>query len=223
MRNLLKRIMATPGSNRAKRSSSPKRPIRGYHHGNLRRALLDAAAKILEANDAGELGLRAVARMAGVSQAAPYRHFADKQALLAAVAEEGFRTMSEAMRHAAASARDPAERLLGLGVGYVEFATAHRAHFRVMFGRELIDKSQFPDLAKAASEAFSVLYDTILECQRAGVTRRDDPAEQAFAAWSIVHGLANLIVNEQLSLAGKSPATLALDITRNLIDGMRPR
>ncbi len=213
--------MATPGSNRAKRSPSSKRRTRGYHHGNLRHALLDAAARMLEANDAGELGLRAVARMAGVSQAAPYRHFADRQALLAAVAEEGFRTMTEAMLQAAASARDPAERLLGLGVGYVEFATGHRAHFRAMFARELIDKSPYPDLAKAASEAFSVLYDTILEGQRARATRRGDPSEQAFAAWSIVHGLAHLIVNEQLALAGKSPATLARDIVRNLLDGMR--
>jgi len=213
--------MIMSSSDRAKRSPSSNRRTRGYHHGNLRRALLDAAAKLLEANDAGELGLRAVARMAGVSQAAPYRHFADKQALLAAVAEEGFRTMTEAMLRAAESARDPAERLLGLGVGYVEFATTHRAHFRAMFGRELIDKSPYPDLAKAAGEAFLVLYDTILECQRAGVTRRGDPAEQAFAAWSIVHGLAHLIVNEQLALAEKSPATFASNIVRNLLEGMR--
>src|ERR1700693_5459913 len=113
------------------------KPPNRYHHGDLPRALLDAALHIVETQGTEALTLRAVARRAGVSQAAPYRHFASKEAILAAVAEDGFRSLIAAMRESVATCgEDPLGRLRAVGLGYVTFATSHPSHFRVMFGRE---------------------------------------------------------------------------------------
>jgi AcrR family transcriptional regulator len=109
-----------------------------YHHGDLRRALLDAALEVLSAEGAAALTLREVARRAGVTHAAPYRHFTDKQALLATVAEEGFRMLAAEMtRGAAPHASDPRRALEAIGAAYVRFATSQRAHFQVMFGKDI--------------------------------------------------------------------------------------
>src|SRR5256885_2131329 len=139
-----------------------------YPHGNLRRALLDAALALVERQGAGALTLRAAARRARVSQAAPYRHFRDKEALLAAVAEEGFRAMTAGMRRAAAfHAGDPLGRFQAHGLAYIEFASGHPAHFRVMFGRVAADRSVHPGLMQAAAEAFGLLVGAIRDCQEA--------------------------------------------------------
>lgn len=169
-----------------------------YHHGNLRRALLDAALRLVQTESPKALTLRAVARLAGVSQTAPYRHFADKDALLAAVAEEGFRDMAAAMRQAIAVHDEPLARFRALGLTYVEFAAGHPLHFRLMFGRELADRAAQPSLAEAASETFALLTESVIECQRSGLVREGNPDHLAVAAWSTVHGLAALVVNGQL-------------------------
>lgn len=170
-------------------SRSPKR---SYHHGDLRRALLDAAVEILAEDGAHVLTLREVARRVGVTQAAPYHHFADKEAILAALAEEGFVKLYDAM----ASARDaagskPAARLQAMGKGYVDFAVKHPAHFRIMFVR-LVDIPRYPSLHVAADRAFTALLEGIVLAQKAGVVRRGNPAELALLAWSTMHGLAML-------------------------------
>ena len=134
----------------------PRRPKR-YHHGDLPRALLDAALHIVETQGTEALTLRAAARSAGVSQAAPYRHFTNKEAILAAVAEEGFRSLMGAIRQATAAGEGPLGRLRGVGIGYVTFATSHPSHFRVMFGREMADRSASPSLRRLATETFERL------------------------------------------------------------------
>ncbi|MBI4591031.1 MAG: TetR/AcrR family transcriptional regulator [Candidatus Rokubacteria bacterium] len=208
---------------RAAGSGAGKR--RGYHHGDLRRALLAAALRLLETEGPRALTLRAVARRAGVSQAAPYRHFADKQALLAAVAEEGFRAMTEAMRRATTEHPDnPLGRLHALGLAYVGFASGHPSHFRVMFGREIADRSAYPSLGAAAQEAFALLLEAIADCQRAGFVRPGDLEELALSAWSIVHGLSALLVDSQLhGLQEKGQEHLAQTVTQILFLGLGPR
>ena len=169
--------------------------------------MLDAALGLVEEEGASALTLRAAARRAGVSQAAPYRHFACKEALLAAVAEEGFRTMGQAMREArAAEGDDPLARFRALGLAYVDFAMTHPAHFRVMFGRAAANRSAYPSLQEAAGETFDLLVTAIADCQRAGLVRPGDPVELALAAWSATHGLASLWVDGQL--AGRAGGTL---------------
>jgi len=195
-----------------------------YHHGNLRRALLDAALALVEREGADALTLRAAARRAGVSQAAPYRHFRDKEALLAAVAEEGFRAMTEAMRQAAAPhAGDPLGRLRACGLAYVEFATGHPAHFRVMFGRVAADRSAHPRLIEAAAEAFGLLVGGIRDCQNAGVVRNGDPEELALCAWSATHGLSALAVDGQLDKSARGLGEFAQAVIGNVFLGLGRR
>jgi len=194
---------------------------KGYHHGDLPRALLDAALHIVETQGTAALTLRAAARLAGVSQAAPYRHFANKEAILAAVAEDGFRSLMAAMRRAAGGGDGPLERLRGVGLGYVTFATEHPSHFRVMFGREMADRSAFPALRQIATETFNVVVDAISDCQRSGLVRSEEPpADLALTAWSSVHGLSALLVNGVLD---KPVAAVAELVTRDLFLGLGRR
>jgi AcrR family transcriptional regulator len=212
-------------SMRPRRSARPPAGRRGrYHHGDLRRALLDAAFRLVRSGGPPALTLRAAARLAGVSQAAPYRHFADKQALLAAVAEEGFRAMTAAMRRAMSPHGDePLLKFRALGLGYVGFARSHPAHFRVMFGPELADRSAYPSLAEAAAEAFTLLVAAIADCQKAGFAREGDPEEFAVTAWSTVHGLSALIVNGQMGGRDAPIDELGERVTQNLFLGLGQR
>jgi AcrR family transcriptional regulator len=210
---------------RAGRSASRAARRRRYHHGNLRQALVKAALELVRTEGAEGLTLRAAARRAGVSQAAPYRHFADKDALLAAVAEEGFRAMVAAMGAALAAAGDePLARFRALGQAYVGFARGHRSHLRVMFGREVADRAAYPGLQEAAGAAFRLLVDAIADCQRAGLVRAGDPEELAVSAWSMVHGFSALLVDGQLDVVEhRSGAELADSVARDLFLGLGDR
>ena len=199
----------------------PKRPNR-YHHGDLPRALLDAALHIVETQGTEALTLRAVARLAGVSQAAPYRHFANKEAILAAVAEDGFRSLITAMRQSVQDCGDlPLARLRAVGLGYVTFATSHPSHFRVMFGRDMADRSVFPALRQVASDTLAMVVDAIADCQRAGLVRSEEPApDLALTAWSSVHGLSALLIDGVLD---RPVAEVAEMVTRDLFLGLGVR
>ncbi|SRR6266498_3898965 len=196
-----------------------------YHHGKLPKALVAAAVKLVESGGVGALTLRGAARKAGVSQAAPYRHFTDKQALLAAVAEEGFRSLTEAMRQATAPHEgDPLGRFHALGRAYVDFAMAHPAHYRIMFGQAAADRSAYPLLKAAAQETFGLLVAAIQDCQRAGVVRPGDAEELALAAWSASHGLSSLAVDGQLSVMGeRSREALIQAVMANIFFGLGSR
>ncbi len=170
-------------------------PKHAYHHGDLRAALIDAAVQILEKRGEEALTLRAVARHVGVSQAAPYHHFADKVAILAAVGEEGFLHLSAAMEDAKATAgRGPRDILRALGVAYVRFAVRHPSHFRVMFSGILASRD-CGSLHVAAGRSFELLLGAVLAAQQAGVLIDGDPARLALYSWSMVHGLAMLHLN----------------------------
>jgi AcrR family transcriptional regulator len=194
---------------------------RPYHHGNLRAALVDAALELVEREGAEALTLRAVARAAGVSPAAPYRHFTDKRALLAAVAEEGFRLLASALRGAGDAGADPRARFRARGLAYVGFATRHPSHFRVMFGRELADRSGYPGLRDAAQAAFDALVDGVRDAQKAGAMREGDPRELGLTAWAAMHGLAMLFLDGRLqSLYGHPVEELVATVGRNLYRGL---
>jgi len=195
--------MTKPRSSPPASEDSIEKPVGAYHHGDLRRALIEAALEHIERDGPKELSLRSVARRAGVSSAAPYRHFPSRDALLAAVAEEGFRTLAEGIREAAAAhPDDPLARLREAGVAYVLFAAAHPAHYSVMWAPGLFEQADHPSFRVAAADALSLLFDAITDCQHAGLVRDDPLPQLAMVAWSGVHGLASLISNGQLSALG---------------------
>jgi AcrR family transcriptional regulator len=180
---------------------------RAYHHGDLRRVLVEAAARLVAERGLRGVTLREVGRRAGVSHAAPYHHFADRDALMAAVAEEGFRRFDTAQTAAAAAAGPaPRARLTALGVAYVRFAAAHPHHFRLMFRPELWKPGAYPGLAAVAARTFARLSETVGAC-RGG----EDPQLPALLAWSAIHGLATLWLDG--ALAGGNPAGTALSQT----------
>jgi AcrR family transcriptional regulator len=167
-----------------------------YHHGDLKRALIDEALALVEEKGVAGLTLRETARRVGVTQAAPYRHFADKEALVAAVAEEGFRTMLDRIRRTLASApANPLARLQAIGASYARFAADQPARFRVMFGREVATSHGHTGVWDAAQASFGELLREIAAAQRAGVLPAGDPRRAARATWSAVHGLAFLLVD----------------------------
>ena len=203
------------------------KPAGAYHHGALRQALVDAALEIIERRGPKALSMRAVARRAGVSSAAPYRHFCSRDELLAAVSEEGFSTLAEHIREAIAAHPDaPLARFGETGVAYVRFAAAHPAHYAVMCTPGLFDKTAHPSVQAAASDALALLFEAIADCQSSGLVRSDPPADLAMVAWSAVHGLASLISSGQLSalgLASRDVDSLARTLALSLLSGMRTR
>lgn len=178
-----------------------------YHHGDLREALVSAAVSIIEKDGVDALTLREVGRRVGVSQAAPYHHFKDKDALLAAVAEEGFRKLSEAMEDARAVVTGARARVRAIGVGYVRFAVRHPSHFRVMFAG-IIQVANHPSLHEAGDRAFGILVEGIEAGQKAGILRKGPVIELAALAWSMMHGLSMLYVNGILDGPGGPPETI---------------
>jgi len=162
---------------------------RRYHHGDLRRGLIDAARQILEADGPSALSLRAVARQAGVSPAAPYHHFKDKAELLGAVAQEGWRALQLRMIQAKAGVSAD-ERLAALGVAYVGFARENPALYRVMYEAARQSQATGSALGDGQGATYSVLRDTMVEC--GGEPDGPDLELAALAAWSSAHGLAEM-------------------------------
>lgn len=151
-----------------------------YHHGDLRAALIGAAEALLDAG--GEISLREAARQAGVTPTAAYRHFADKDALLAELALRGFTEFGRALGEAAA--RAPEQALVAMGRAYIRFALARPGRFRLMFGPLLARLTpQHPALKEASGQAFAALQGA------AG-----DP-DEALRRWGMVHGLAHLLLD----------------------------
>jgi AcrR family transcriptional regulator len=187
----------------------------GYHHGELRRALLDAGIAAIDKHGVDALNLRELAIRAGVSSGAPYHHFADREALLAAIAQEGFGYLEAAMiRERDAAPDDAASRLTALGRAYVSFATAHRGHFRVMFRGDLIG-----ELVEAKPRAFQLLWNAMEDCQRSGVAPAGDLQPLVLTAWSAVHGLATLWIDGALPYKNLDPERLAPTVA-NLLSRM---
>ena len=169
--------------------SDARRP---YHHGHLRQAVIDSAVAEVEAVGASALSMRAVARRAGVSHAAPAHHFGDKAGIFTAVAIEGFELMTEAIAPVAFADGG----FVAGGAGYVEFALGHPGHFEVMFRPALYHRED-PRLVEASERAFEVLFESARHAvELQGLD--DDPEGLAIAGWSLAHGLATLWLQSNL-------------------------
>lgn len=173
-----------------------------YHHGDLRAALVQAGRDIVAAHGLAELTLRAVARRVGVSATAPYRHFASLEALLGAVAVQGFREFAQALR-LADNFPDPSTALLGQGVAYVRFALEHPGLFRLIFGGTLPRGDA--ELEVAGAEAYAVLTARVATVWPPAIA-----ADLALACWSMMHGLACLALDGRLPPEAGTPEVLAV-------------
>jgi AcrR family transcriptional regulator len=181
-------------------------PTKPYHHGDLRRALLDEALRTIQTRGVEHLTLRTVGQRLGVSRSALYRHFADKQALLATVGKEGFRML----RHVVVQAWEHDGRgrtgFEAMARAYVQFAVEHPSHYRVMFGGFIESAAKDTDFIGEARAAFQALVDALVELQTDGVIRQDDSVLIARYAWALVHGTAMLVIDGQLREAGQREA-----------------
>ena len=182
----------------ARTKSPARKPSRQYHHGNLRRGLLDEALAMIRTDGVEGLTLREIGTRLGVSRTALYRHFADKNALLEEVATEGFRTLRQELL----GAWDAGGRGLAgfdqMGAAYVRFAVANPSHYRVMFGKFVEPSGHLPELETEAAGALHALVDALIALQREGLVRADEPMTQARFVWALVHGVAMLAIDGQL-------------------------
>ena len=186
---------------------------RPYHHGDLRHALINAALVGLEEGGTGALSLRGLAERVGVSRTAPYRHFAGKKALLAAVAASGFVRFTEALR--AANGRNAGKRLAAIGRAYCAFARQNPGLLRLMFGpREGPDRLS-PELVAASGDAYAELYGAVCAVLEKEGLAIDRAHVASLAVWSLVHGLSNLMLDQvgPITASGFSDDALVTAIT----------
>jgi len=168
---------------------------RSYHHGDLRATLMQAALESIEAHGTEQLSLRALARLAGVSPNAPYRHFPSKRCLLAALITRGFGDLERSVRRAARGAGDePGERLLAAGLSYVAFALEHPTRYHLMFSTVLGDFSDYQELQKAVDRSYAVVLAIIEELLSRPGAPDMSVAEAGGACWTAVHGLSSLLL-----------------------------
>lgn len=180
-----------------------------YHHGNLRDALIQSALDILQTEGPENLSLRTLARATGVTQAAPYSHFKDKSALLAAIAETGFRRLALAMAAAATGVQNPQARLEKLMTAYVRFAVENRPLFRLMFSNTLSDMKPFPTLAMTAGKSYA-LISAALSAQNLSAQKpaQADAGVLTVAVWSLCQGLSSLLIDDRLDVTRHGAADI---------------
>ena len=190
------------------------RRAKPYHHGHLREALLRAAIRLIADVGPTAFTLREVARRARVSHNAPYRHFRDRDDLMAAVAAQGYRELTQAMMQAAGPKTDALERLKSAGLGYVTFALRRPEHFTVMFDAPISEREN-PESAEAAKQAFMTLLGFVKSSQDEGRLPAGDSHQMALLAWTRVHGIAKLAITGRLPFRSNTEilkfANFALD------------
>lgn len=200
-------------------------PAKTYHHGDLRRALLDSAWELLAEGGIPAVTLRATARRAGVSHSAPHHHFADKAGLIAAMTADGFDQLRRALQSAWDGDGSPVERLAAVGVAYVVFAYDRRDMFALMNRPELHRTASRAATDGVGREAYLVLERAVDRCQQDGFLPAGSPAPWALLAWSGVHGLSMLLIDEWVhpqELGVPDVAALAAGVVASLGHGLRP-
>jgi AcrR family transcriptional regulator len=171
-----------------------------YHHGDLKNALIEAGADILSQDGVSGLSLRKVALKAGVSHTAPYAHFVDKQALIAAISTEGYRRLYEAL--AAAVQRhenDPARQLVEGAWAYLQFALHDIDHFKIALSGAVEKEKDYPAFVEMARQNFALLVKIVETCQAAKILKRGPADLTAVSVWSLIHGFVSLILEDQIS------------------------
>jgi AcrR family transcriptional regulator len=204
----------------AARARSARR--RRYHHGDLPSALIAEARRILERTGPESISFRAIARGAGVSQTAPYNHFASKEHLLGTLARTGFIELEWAQSSAAGAARTPAGQIERLGLAYVRFACRNPQLYRLMFGVGMPGWRSYPEVLSAMKASFMPLQAALTSYYAAKGTSATVVQAAAVAAWSLVHGLSMLLIDGALEVPREGDAAEALSamVTAWLVAGL---
>jgi len=190
-----------------------------YHHGDLKNALIKAGTEILASEGLGGLSLRKVAKQAGVSHAAPYAHFKDKQALIAAISTEGFKqlyTQIESVKETYQA--NPESLLIETAWAYVQFALNEPDRFKLMFSSALEMEKEYPDFVESSQRAFRQVLDIVEICQGANILKSGDSELIALSLWGTVHGFISLLLEGQIShrILEKAPLKdILVSIIRN--------
>lgn len=220
-------MAGTSGKQTAAKSTArpSKARQRDYHVGNLDQLLVEEGTRLLRKEGLHELSLRKVARSAGVSHTAAYRHYDDKNALLAAIALNGFRRLhgyqDAAIRE---SGSDLNQRFLNLGWVYVQFALENPEYARIMYGGAGLDFADYRELATASRRSYRELLMSVRLCQRNNLIASGRAKQKTLAAWSIVHGLSMLLLDGQFPAPTDDAAAmekLVKDVIVNLYFGLR--
>lgn len=197
---------------------------RAYHHGRLPEALIEAAIACIEQAGMHGLTIREVARRADVSHQAPYHYFADRGALVAAVAETGFRSLYERLKARIAKVGEN-DRMEALFMAYVKFAIEKTTLFRVMFSTEVADKTPYPSLQASSDQCLTLLMDTVTSAQHSGAVRDGPTLDYAAVTWALAHGLSGFLTDGQLRRRGYT-ASAAEVVAKRLLavlrDGLTP-
>jgi AcrR family transcriptional regulator len=207
-------------------SPAPVTPLKSYHHGDLRRSLLDAALGLVASDGVQGFTLREAARAAEVSHNAPYRHFPSRTHLLIELAIEGQGLLHTALQTAVARTTDHRDRIIRLGVAYMEFAISHTAYFRVMFSSEVAGH-RTAELTAAQSTTFDFFEGELLSAEQAGLLRRGSVPQHALVGWAALHGSAMLVLDGVLDNtavgARRKPREIAKLVIESLLVGIQAR
>ncbi len=175
-------------------------PRKNYHHGDLKNALIKAGIQILSKEGLGGLSLRRVAKKAGVSHTAPYAHFADKQALIAAISTQGYHLLYEQLTSAVETNHgNPQNMLVEVGWAYVRFALKDPELFKVMFSGVIEQEKDYPDFREISQKNFQLLVGLVKTYQETGLLAPEPADLVAVRLWSLVHGFIMLLLEGQIS------------------------
>ena len=214
-------VPATPAT-----PATPPTPARGsYHHGALREELITASLQLIEAEGIGAVSLRRVAREAGVSPGAPYHHFADRSALLAAITVRGSALLEQELHQARDQAATPADALAALIGTYVRFAGQNPAYIHLMLRPELSHPENHPEVQAAGEGAIALLTEVVRDCQAEGSAPPGDPATLTGLVWALSIGIVTLWLDGPLEARcvdlGTTPQELTARITALLTSMLR--
>lgn len=187
-----------------------------YHHGNLKDKLIETALKIISEQGLEKITMRSLAEKIGVSRTAPYRHFPDKDALLCAIAEQGYTKFTEEIKKNIGDLNEnPLLKLKKVGMAYVEFAIVNPVHYRLMFGNEIVQSKRTPELEKCVEQVFKNTLDLIEICQEKNLIRPINPYIIANSLWSMSHGISTLLNDGQIDSANAFKGMPAIMTSRN--------
>lgn len=187
---------------------------KAYHHGDLRNALVEAAIDLMEEGKSFDFSLRDLAARVGVSAAAPYAHFADKGALMVAVAIAGFKKLRAALEPTVQNGKDLNTQFLDMGQAYVQFGCENPALYDLMFASPELPPQRYvyPELKEAGDYARNVLLGLLARMQEEGAMRRGNVLMDGFTVWAHVHGLASLVITGRVECAQEGTAVAPVEV-----------